>query len=1180
MLDRILNPGDTCILSQPKRDRYNIMKKRFLLIIFLIFFSAFSLSAKEKLHLKVGTYENSPKIFTNEYGEIKGFWADITKYIAHQEGWKIEWIHGSWDQCLRRLENNEIDIMVDVGLTPSRQERFAFSNETVHLSWTRIYTSTGSDIQTILDLEGKRIAGLKGSFDLDGPGGLKAVTKKFEVDCEIIEMEDYLKIFQALENNEIDAGITDKDFGNINDINFNIERTPIIFQPAHMQFAFSKDSELTPHLIERIDYQINKLTNDKNSIYYRSMDDYLVGFKKITIFPIWLKITIAIILAFALIFFIFILILKKQVNQKTRELRLDIAKRKRAEERIEQLNLVLYSIRNVNQLITKEKDRTKLIKGACENLVETRGFYSTWIVLLDESGKFITTAEAGIGKDFLPLIELMKSGKITACGKSALKQKDIVVTDKPINICKDCPISGKYGERGAMTIRLEYKGKIYGLLSVSVSKVLIKDEEEQSLFKEIASDIAFALYNIETEEESKRIVDELRASEERFRAVVEHSHDGIFIIGNDYKFIYVNDRFCEILGYTREEIIGHDFRKFLDEESRELVSERYIKRQRGEIVSSRYEFDIVRKDGEKRHVEISSTVVKDSKGNIKTIAQILDITERKQAEFAVKERLKELSCLYGISKIIEISGLSLEEIFRRIVILVPASWQYSEIAVCRIIVDEVEYKEPNFKKTDWMQSKKIKVAGKNVGIIEIYYLEEMPDLDEGPFLKEERLVLDAVAERIGSIFERMQAEEALKQSEKNYRILFDNMSEGIFVLDAETQKVVLANRAIAQIYGFDSDADTVNINPIDFILPEDKEEVYKIIAEDMFQNDLQQINEFRSLTNDGREIWISAVGVRTDYKGRLAGLISVRDITERKQAEEFIRTQAEVAKNMAEGSYIVGMHDVIIRWVSPKFETIFGYESGEMTGKHASIVNAPTDLTPEARAEEIMTVVRKTGEWYGDVNNIKKDGTTFWCYVSVSVFNHPKFGEVLLAVHTDITERKQIEEVLKDNEDRYRQIYQFSPDSVIIHDMDMNILDANNKAVEEFGYSKEELLKKKIFDLHPETELKHSAQVLDAMNKKEMMTVETEFVRKNGSVFLSESTPCKYTLGSKPIIHVVIRNITEKRKIEEDIKKRMNELEIFNDITVGRELKMLELKKEINELLKRMGKKEKYEIVE
>jgi len=77
---------------------------------------------------------------------------------------------------------------------------------------------------------------------------------------------------------------------------------------------------------------------------------------------------------------------------------------------------------------------------------------------------------------------------------------------------------------------------------------------------------------------------------------------------------------------------------------------------------------------------------------------------------------------------------------------------------------KVEYKEPKLqeKPTRMQRQKRIKVAGKNVGIIEIYYLEEMPDLDEGPFLKEERLVLDAVAERIGSIFERMQAEEALK----------------------------------------------------------------------------------------------------------------------------------------------------------------------------------------------------------------------------------------------------------------------------------------------------------------------------------------------------------------------------------------------------------------------------------
>ena len=296
------------------------MKTRIVITILLIIFSAFSLTAKEKLHLKIGTYENSPKIFSGENGKISGFWADITKYIAQQEDWEIEWVHGTWEQCLQRLENNEIDIMVDVGVTPARQERFKFSDETVHLSWNRIYKKSGSDIHTIFDLEGKKIAGLKCSFDLEGPEGLKAVTKKFEIDCEIIEMEDYSKIFQALEDNEIDAGITDKDFGSMHEKDYQVERTAIIFQPTQMQFAFSKDSELTPHLIERIDHHIGKLKKDTNSIYYSSMDKFLVGHKQIKIFPVWLKIIGAAIFSLAVIFFIFIRILKNQVKNKTSQL--------------------------------------------------------------------------------------------------------------------------------------------------------------------------------------------------------------------------------------------------------------------------------------------------------------------------------------------------------------------------------------------------------------------------------------------------------------------------------------------------------------------------------------------------------------------------------------------------------------------------------------------------------------------------------------------------------------------------------------------------------------------------------------------------------------------------------------------------------------------------------------------
>ena len=134
-------------------------------------------------------------------------------------------------------------------------------------------------------------------------------------------MEDYLDIFRALENNEIDAGITDKDFGNVHDIDFKIEKTPIILQPAHMQFAFTKDSELTPNLIEKIDFQIKELKKNNNSIYYKSMYKYLGGEGEGAIFPLWLKLLLAIVIIVIVIVFIFDILLKHQVVKKTAQLR-------------------------------------------------------------------------------------------------------------------------------------------------------------------------------------------------------------------------------------------------------------------------------------------------------------------------------------------------------------------------------------------------------------------------------------------------------------------------------------------------------------------------------------------------------------------------------------------------------------------------------------------------------------------------------------------------------------------------------------------------------------------------------------------------------------------------------------------------------------------------------------------
>jgi two-component system NtrC family sensor kinase len=98
-------------------------------------------------------------------------------------------------------------------------------------------------------------------------------------------------------------------------------------------------------------------------------------------------------------------------------------------------------------------------------------------------------------------------------------------------------------------------------------------------------------------------------------------------------------------------------------------------------------------------------------------------------------------------------------------------------------------------------------------------------------------------------------------------------------------KAVLANQAVAKLYGFNSAEEGVGMNQLDFVHPEDRDRVSVIVEEDMFEKDLHRVVEVRSATKDGREVWISAIGTKTEYQGRSAGLLSIRDITAHKESE-------------------------------------------------------------------------------------------------------------------------------------------------------------------------------------------------------------------------------------------------------------------------------------------------------
>ena len=149
--------------------------------------------------------------------------------------------------------------------------------------------------------------------------------------------------------------------------------------------------------------------------------------------------------------------------------------------------------------------------------------------------------------------------------------------------------------------------------------------------------------------------------------------------------------------------------------------------------------------------------------------------------------------------------------------------------------------------------------------------------------------LSNLATDINSMLASLQKSEGQLIESGKYQHLFDNTLDGILVVDAQTMKAVLANQAAASMFALGDIKDAIGVDPLEFVHPDDKDSTLRAIAQDTLEKDLRQTTELRVLTRDGGEIWVLAHAVRTQYQGRLAALISLRDITKRKEAEQEIR---------------------------------------------------------------------------------------------------------------------------------------------------------------------------------------------------------------------------------------------------------------------------------------------------
>jgi len=335
---------------------------------------------------------------------------------------------------------------------------------------------------------------------------------------------------------------------------------------------------------------------------------------------------------------IIISLLESNLKKKRDGANREITIRRQAEKRIVHLGNVLRALRNVNQLITHEKDRESLIQKTCSLLVERRSYEKSWILLLDEKENPVSVAHAGLGEDTAGFLEEIKSGNYPHCVKELLAQKEpLLVLDQPGKRHGECIQAAAHSSGGVFRCKLEHEGKLYGVLGVTVSVTAIADNEEQNLFHELCSDIAFALANIEREEERERAEEQTRELEEYLQLQVDRMPIGLVVWDKDFRVQSWNPSAEKMFGFTAEEALGkHPYDIIVPKEAQPQVDSIWGRLLKGDETAHSTNENTT-KDGHTILCAWTNTPLREADGDVLgVLSMVQDITEQKQAEDRLK----------------------------------------------------------------------------------------------------------------------------------------------------------------------------------------------------------------------------------------------------------------------------------------------------------------------------------------------------------------------------------------------------------------------------------------------------------------------------------------------------------------------------------------------------------------
>jgi len=645
--------------------------------------------------------------------------------------------------------------------------------------------------------------------------------------------------------------------------------------------------------------------------------------------------------------------------------------------------------------------------------------------------------------------------------------------------------------------------------------------------------------------EHKNMEEALRQSEERYRTVMEDMEEGYFETDFAGNFAFVNATVSQHLGYSKEELIGMNFRDIIAGDDAKNVNTLNQTAREGQPIKGATA-KVIHKDGSTGVYEFSTSSLRNNKGEIVGFRGVgHDIAERMKIEESLRQSEKKYR---SILETIEESYYEVD---------FAGNFTFVNETLCRVYgYSREELMGMNYKVyTPADISKKVYQAYNQVfhtgEPLKLFDMEQIRK--DGTRLVMENSILPISNEKgeiIGfrgvgrDVTERLRMEEVLRRSEEKYRTIMDEMQDSYFEVDL-AGNCTFANEADCRNLGYHME-ELIGMNYRAYTAAEDADKVYQTFNQAYLTGQPSKTITFKIVRKDGSigQAELSAFPLQNE-KGEIIGFRGVgRDITERKQMEEAIgqseKRYRTILEDMKEAYFEVDLAGNYTMFNDAQCRQV-GYSREEMTGISYKVITPPDKVK---EVFEIYNLIYRTGEPIDMFNSaqIRKDGTRIPVEYSVFPIRNEK-GEIIgfRGVGRDIAKRLQMEEALRQSEEKYRTILENMKEAYYEMDLTGNYTFFNDALCRHLGYSREELLGMSYKVYVPPEKIKEAFedynQVYRTGEPAEILDVVQ--IRKDGKRIFVESSAAPIRNEKDEIIGFrgVIRDVSERKRAEEERKQ-------------------------------------------